>query len=392
MKPYGPYLIRACHVDAAWRQANRVILERGVPLTTEDKRQETLETLGCIVHLTDWRGGPILPRGYIGMDETTLKESYIPQYLTAERGAHTYTYGWCARKRFGVNQVRDAGEALRRGDVALIQFWNPASDTLSQNPPCISMMIIHRTGDTVHAVAYIRSNDMARAWPEDVAGINMVFLTEAASHLKGIESIGTTTTISASAHIYRTAEDELRKALSQTLPPTLGRRAAGREAPGGPLLVEAATIKEATEKAKKALEKHAKHGSLYIALKIRKPEKYDRDETLLEVLENYQGTTDEGEKRHVDQIGYAIAKMKEAPSSRRIIVTPCNPQSKKHTTLLLLQFLPRGENHTITLHTNIQLSELQQEAAKTAAIQKHISEKAEVKPGPLTMIITPLKE
>ncbi|MEM3568422.1 MAG: thymidylate synthase, partial [Candidatus Jordarchaeales archaeon] len=258
MKPYGPYLIRACHVDAAWRQANRLILEKGIPVTTEDRNQETLETIGCIIHLTDWRSGPILPRGYIGMDEATLKGSYIPQYLASDKGTHTYTYGWCARKRFGVNQVEEAGKALRKSNTAIIQFWNPASDTLNQNPPCISMIVLHRTGDHVNAVVYLRSNDMARAWPEDVAGINIVFLTEAASYLKGVESIGTTTTISASAHIYRTSEEELRETLSQTMTPTVRRRREPeRRATGGPIMIEATTIREAVEKTRKVAERHA---------------------------------------------------------------------------------------------------------------------------------------
>jgi len=394
MKPYGPYLIRACHVDSAWRQANEVILEKGIPVTTEDKKQETIETIGCIIHLTDWRGGPILPRGYIGMDEANLKENYIPQYLTAERGAHTYTYGWCARKRFGVNQVEKAKENLKGGDVAIIQFWNPASDILNPNPPCISMIVLHRMGDTVHAVAYLRSNDMARAWPEDVAGINMTFLTEVASHFKGIDSIGTTTTISASAHIYKTAEEELRKALSQTLPPTARKhRHTGREVAGGPVIIEAATISEAAEKARAAAEKYARQGNLYIALKILKPEDCEPDKEVIGKLENYQGTTDQGEEKTVNQIQYATQKVATTPQSRRILVTPCNPKTSQHANPLLIQFLPRqGENHAIALYANTKLSKLPEETAKAATIHKQVSKKAHMKPGPLTIIITPLKK
>ncbi|MBS7288012.1 MAG: hypothetical protein KIH01_04510 [Candidatus Freyarchaeota archaeon] len=394
MKPYGPYLIRACHVDAAWRQANRVILEKGIPVTTEDKKQETLETIGCIIHLTDWRSGPILPRGYIGMEEATLKENYIPQYLTAERGAHTYTYGWCARKRFGVNQVRNAGEALKRGNIAVIQFWNPASDTLSPNPPCISMIVLHRVGDTVNAIAYIRSNDMARAWPEDVAGINAVFLTEVALHLKGVESIGTTTTISASAHIYRTAEEELKKALGQTLTPTVVKQKHKKnEAVGGPMIFEAANIGDAAEKARKAAEKHAKQSGIYVALKIHKPEAGKTDQEILESLENYQGVTDNGERVTVNQLQYAAEKAATTPQSRRIVITSCNPKTNQYTNPLLIQFLPRqGENHTLALYANVKLSELLEEVAKAATIYRKISERAHVKPGPLTIIITPLEE
>ncbi|MEM1659353.1 MAG: thymidylate synthase [Candidatus Jordarchaeales archaeon] len=387
MKPYGPYVIRARHVDAAWRQANRLILEKGIPVTTEDKRQETLETIGCVIHLTAWRSGPILPRGYIGMDEKTLKESYIPQYLTAEKGGHTYTYGWCARKRFGVNQVVKAGEALKRSDTALIQFWNPASDTSNPNPPCISMIILHRFGDTVNAIAYIRSNDMARAWPEDVAGINMAFLTEAASHIKGVESVGTTTTISASAHIYKTAEEELKSALSQTTTPTTGGK---RKTTGGPVIVEAATVKDAASRAKKAAEKYPE--PLYLVLKIHKPEPFQPDQELVEELENYEGTTDLGEKVTVNQLQYATEKTATTPESRRILVTPCNPKTGKQANPLLLQFLPRmRENHTIALYTNISLDEITQQIAKAAGIQKIVSEKAHTPQGPLTAIITPLK-
>lgn len=387
MRPYGPYVIRACHVDAAWRQANRVILEKGIPVTTEDKRQETLETIGCVVHLTGWRSGPILPRGYIGMDEKTLVESYIPQYLTSERGGHTYTYGWCARKRFGVNQVARAGEALRRGGTALIQFWNPASDTSNPNPPCISMIVLHRFGDVVNAVAYIRSNDMARAWPEDVAGINMVFLTEAASHLRGVESVGATTTISASAHVYRTSEEELRRALSQTTTPTIGGR---KRTTGGPVMVEAATLRDAADKARRAAQKYPE--PLYLVLKVHKPEPLQPDPELVEELENYEGTTDQGEKATVNQLSYAAEKAATTPESRRILVTPCNPKTGKQANPLLIQFLPRmGENHTIALYADISLDELPQEVAKAAGVQKAVSEKARIPQGPLTAIITPLK-
>ncbi|MHA1606528.1 MAG: thymidylate synthase [Candidatus Freyarchaeota archaeon] len=398
MKAYGPYLVRVCHIDGAWRQVNRIILQKGVPLTTEDKKQETLETIGCVIHLTNWRSGPPLPRGYIGMDLKTLQESYIPQYITSERGGHTYTYGWCARKRFQVDQVKQAKEKLKEDRVALIQLWNPVSDIENANPPCINMILFHRVADVVHVTVYIRSNDMARAYPDDVAGINRVFLTEVASQFRGIRSIGTTTTISASAHIYKTSEEDVKLALEQNQTPTYTHERTNRIA--GPIMLTATTPQSAIKRVRDAFQRYAEKQDdstkyLYLTLRIEKaepppnpPESYYQ---LLQELEKYEGKSDEGERKQVNQIRYVTQKIKTAPQSRRIVVTVNNPKKREFINPLLIQFLPRlGENHMIAFYTNVELEQLPIEIQRAAAIQSHISKKSAIKPGMITLIITPL--
>ncbi|MEM3587607.1 MAG: hypothetical protein QXO71_09830, partial [Candidatus Jordarchaeaceae archaeon] len=186
MSFYGPYLIRARNIDVAWRSCINTILEKGIKEITEDKKQETRETFCATIHLSDWQSGNFVPVNYIGLSKDTLIESYIPQYISSEKGEHVYSYGWAMRKRFTFNQLDYIKNQLSGGkNVAFAQFWNPPTDILSTNPPCINIVLFHKVGSKIHSTVYIRSNDMARAYPDDVAGLYTVFLTEVASRFGG---------------------------------------------------------------------------------------------------------------------------------------------------------------------------------------------------------------
>lgn len=133
---YGPFLTRNRNVDTAWRSIVNTVVEKGTIAYTERKGQRTLECLCGIAHLTDWRTGSITPQDYIGLSPQVIEQQYWPQYSTAERGEHTYTYGWCMRKRFGFNQIQQISDALKNtASSAFAQFWNPVEDIKSPDRP-----------------------------------------------------------------------------------------------------------------------------------------------------------------------------------------------------------------------------------------------------------------
>ncbi len=362
MSFYGPYLIRTRNIDVAWRSCINTIIEKGVKQITEDKRQETRETFCATIHLSDWQSGKLVPREYIGLSEDIILENYIPQYLSSERGEHIYTYGWCLRKRFMFNQLDLIKDQLSNGkNVAFAQFWNPATDIISTNPPCINVIIFHKVDSKIHSTVYLRSNDMARAYPDDVAGVYTVFLTEVASGFGGKKSMGTMTTISGSAHVYETSLNEIKQSYFGSLSASNSNPRINKEKLAGPILLRSNKLSKVLSELEKKFPKYSQPQGkdnfyLYFGFKL---EEIDLElEDIVDQAENivkgegdlgkglrlYKAKTDEGESVIIDQIKLAKRKLEKSSQSRRIIITPNNPWEKKYDlNPLVIQFLLRQE-------------------------------------------------
>ena len=48
---------------------------------------------------------------------------------------------------------------------SVASLWDPRSDPGSEDPPCVDFVQASVRDDKLHLTAYIRSNDIYRAWP-----------------------------------------------------------------------------------------------------------------------------------------------------------------------------------------------------------------------------------
>ncbi len=392
MSFYGPYLIRTRNIDVAWRSCINTIIEKGIKQVTEDKKQETRETFCATIHLSDWQSGKLVPRDYIGLSEDIILENYIPQYLSSERGEHIYTYGWCLRKRFMFNQLDLIKDQLSTGkNVAFAQFWNPATDITSTNPPCINTVLFHKVNSKIHSTVYIRSNDMARAYPDDVAGVYTVFLTEVSSRFGGRKAMGTLTTISGSAHIYETSINEIKQSYSGSLSASNPNPRINEENLAGPILLRSHRSKGILSELEKKFPKYSRPQGkdnfyLYFGFKLEEIDLelkglVDQAERIVggeghlgKGLRSYEAKTDEGESVTIDQIESAKRKLKDSTQSRRIIITPNNPWKKRYDlNPLVIQFLLRQDRlYTSVLFADYSIKHVPIGIYLIRAIQKEI--------------------
>ncbi|MGQ9720245.1 MAG: thymidylate synthase [Candidatus Jordarchaeum sp.] len=411
MSFYGPYLIRTRNIDVAWRSCINTIIEKGVKQTTEDKKQKTRETFCATIHLSDWQSGNIIPRDYIGLSEDMILENYIPQYLSSEKGEHAYTYGWCMRDRFKFNQLEYIKDQLSRGrSVSFAQLWNPATDMMSTNPPCINVVLFHKLNSKIHSTVYIRSNDMARAHPDDVTGVFTVFLTEVSSKFGGRRAMGTITTISGSAHIYETSINEIKRSSFGSISASNPNPKINEETLAGPILLKSNKLSGVLSELKKKFPKYSKPQGkddlyLYIIFKLeeidlKSKELIDEAERIVngegelgKRLRHYRAKTDEGKSVTIDQIKLAKRKLEKSTQSRRIIITPNNPWEKMYDlNPLIIQFLLRQNRlYTSALFADYLIKEIPLATYLIRSIQKEILDGNKSRLEPTAFFFMPTK-
>lgn len=130
-------------------------------------------------------------------------EKYAPQILTPDKiPGLEYTYGERLRAYDGIDQIKGLVDELKRNPDsrrALAVTWKVRQDMAGKQPPCVILVqgLIQR--GLLHLAAFIRSNDMFRAWPQNALALR---------RLQGIVAketgfkVGVLTVISGSAHIY----------------------------------------------------------------------------------------------------------------------------------------------------------------------------------------------
>ena len=403
---HGPFLTRSRNVDSAWRSMVNTILEKGRTMYTERKKQKTLECLCGIAHITDWRTGDIIPRDYIGLSPQVIEQQYWPQYSSSERGEHTYTYGWCMKKRFGLNQIQHVVDTLKKGnEIAFAQFWNPIEDSRSLDPPCINIVGFHRVKGKVNLIEYVRSNDIARAWSEDVSGSYAVFLTEVASHFGGTSARGDIMTVSGSAHIYDTALDEVKERFQSSYSSSNQKEVENISALFGPVIRTVHDTQRCLPVVQKIAENYSRileNSKLYLCLKVQ-PQKQETSPSAKSTLESgklggalrhFEGKTDEGRGETIDQVGWASSKVANVPESRRIVVTPNNPSSQDYPlNPVIAQFLVReGILYTIALYHDVKAESIDEHYRLLRELSEEIKGvRSSLKLGPMIMIFAPVK-
>nr|MDO8135879.1 thymidylate synthase [Candidatus Njordarchaeum guaymaensis] len=406
---YGPFLTRSRNVDMGFRSIVNKIVENGKTVYTERKRQRTLECICGIAHITDWRTGSVIPQNYIGLSPQIIEHQYWPQYASSEKGEHTYTYGWCMRKRFGFNQIQYIVDALKKGEhTTFAQFWNPVVDSKSPDPPCINIVMFQRVKDKINLIEYIRSNDIARAWSEDVSGSYAVFLTEIAAHFGGASVRGDILTVSGSAHVYETALDEIKERFQSSYSASNPKPVENTSTLIGPVLravkngEKCSNVVEGTiEEYSHRIDNHSMPLSVCLKVYPTKEQETGDSSSHLNALENrpskalrhFEGRNDQGSLETIDQITWAKARAESTPESRRIVLTPNNPWKRDYSlNPIIIQFLVREETiYTIAMYRDVNVGRVDEDLQQLLAVANSVKGRNH-KLGPLIMLLVQVRQ
>ncbi|MEM5820712.1 MAG: thymidylate synthase [Candidatus Aenigmatarchaeota archaeon] len=133
-----------------------------------------------------------------------------------------YTYGErLFSHEFGKNQIEFIIEKLSKAPYtrrAVAITWNHIVDQKSSNPPCIIAVQGIITDNYYNHTVWIRSNDMVKGWPVNIVGqieLAKLIVNEINKRVGTDFKVGTVTTISTSAHIYKHDWDLVRNILSK---------------------------------------------------------------------------------------------------------------------------------------------------------------------------------
>ena len=143
-------------------------------------------------------------------------QNYLPQVLTKNPIPNVeYTYGQRLRDHDGIDQIRSIIEDLKKTPYsrrAVAVTWKVAKDHNNPHAPCLDLIQCLVQDNKLFFTAYIRSNDMFRAWPMNALALLHLQKTIAE---EGKFKIGPLTIISSSAHIYSDCWNEAKNILEK---------------------------------------------------------------------------------------------------------------------------------------------------------------------------------
>jgi len=145
--------------------------------------------------------------------------NYYPQMMTDRvfEGVE-YTYGSRLRNHDGTNQIEAMIDELRKENYsrrAVAFTWNVSKDCKNSKSPCLDLVQALVQDDILYFTAYLRSNDMYRAWPQNAFGL-LKIQKEIAETL-GLR-IGKMIVVSCSGHIYERDFLEAQKMIEKNKP------------------------------------------------------------------------------------------------------------------------------------------------------------------------------
>jgi thymidylate synthase len=180
----------------AWKKALDYIDRFGDDVKTEDGHL-TRESQNLVITIKNpLEGYPIEGSGW-GM---TALNIYAEQFDDPLTRGFDYTYGERLHK---CNQLQHAVDRLKSNHAcrrAVVKTWEPCRDFEAEHTPCLQILDFLIRGEKLHMTAVFRSHDIGRAYVSNVYGLGKL-QARIATEL-GIE-IGTLTTVSISAHIYK---------------------------------------------------------------------------------------------------------------------------------------------------------------------------------------------
>ncbi len=211
------FRIEGKKVAEVWlRLLDRIIKFGYEKMSSYGEKQKELINLTTIINDDD-PDDPFLPDFLYFNKEDLL--NYYPQMMTDKifEGVE-YTYGSRLRNHKGINQIKGIIEELKRENFsrrAIAFTWDVEKDHKNANSPCLDLVHALIQNNTVYLTAYLRSNDMYRAWPQNAYGL-LKIQKEVAQALN--MEIGKLIIISSSAHIYERDFLEAQKIVKENKP------------------------------------------------------------------------------------------------------------------------------------------------------------------------------
>ncbi|MDP6509140.1 MAG: thymidylate synthase [Chloroflexota bacterium] len=212
---YMGFVVRQSTILEAWRESLWTIMSFGEASPTDFgvPQKEVLGLLSVIEQpsaeieaLPDWAP-------FTAADV----EGYLDRFFkTEEQDGVAYNYGHRLRARWGMDQIDSLVEEIERSGTsrrALAVLWDPATDVGSAEPPCLTTVQVVLRGGRLYVMAYIRSNDMFRAYPLNAAALALL-QESVRSRLPGTET-GALSILSFSAHVYSDCWDDCRQAAEE---------------------------------------------------------------------------------------------------------------------------------------------------------------------------------
>ncbi len=142
-------------------------------------------------------------------------ETYVRGFFRKKKSDEvTYNYGNRMQSYWHVDQIELLANGLKKSGHsrrAVVSLWDPVQDAGSPHPPCITTVQAVVRDGRLHLIAYIRSNDMFRAYPLNAAALAGL-QARVAGQLEGVK-IGPLTILSFSAHVYSDCWDACEQAM-----------------------------------------------------------------------------------------------------------------------------------------------------------------------------------
>lgn len=163
----------------------------------DSERGEVRETLALTAKVAEPLNDLYFPEYPMPQKEL---ERYGEHFLQSERKTASYTYGDRLHNVGNMDAVLDYlrdHKTTRRG---IITLWNPEVDVGSTSPPCFIHTQFFIRDETLHLIAYWRSQDMFGAAPANWYGLS--HMMEKIANELGV-TVGPWTTFTASAHLYK---------------------------------------------------------------------------------------------------------------------------------------------------------------------------------------------
>lgn len=210
------FVVRSRKISTAWIKALNHVLKFGCLKETEFS-DDQVEVINLIT-VTSEDPESIDFKDYYLFTREDL-EDYFPKILTANsfEGVE-YTYGQRLRDYRSVDQIKSIIEKIKKNNHtrrAVGVTWDVLKDLNSSKAPCINLIQVLVQDGRLFLTAYIRSNDMFKAWPLNAYGLRKLQkMISTKSKLK----MGSLTTISSSAHVYKSDLSKAEKIIKENLP------------------------------------------------------------------------------------------------------------------------------------------------------------------------------
>jgi thymidylate synthase len=205
------HIISEYSIGNAHRRAIKEVLRDGKPLLTEDG-EETVELIPLIVHIDSPLASPMIYEK-IGMGQKFMDE-YAAQLMNPDYKGFAYTYGnrfreYCYQSSHPpIDQLSVVLQMLIENPTtrrAIMHTWQVGRDLHGKEVPCIQTIQFFIRDGILDCIVYIRSNDILMAYGANMYGIARMMewvVAQINNSDKMLISMGSITSISASAHIY----------------------------------------------------------------------------------------------------------------------------------------------------------------------------------------------